>query len=105
MCRIFRFAGAGDRMNLAVREMTFAETRLVLEYFASATPEYLDMMGVDPNKLMPQDQWRARLETEFDLPHEKRQWFAVIWLLNGGAGRVLQLRQDNFRRAGKHASA
>src|SRR5690349_12880015 len=84
MCRIFRFAGAGDRMNLAVREMTFAETRLVLEYFASATPEYLDMMGVDPNKLMPQDQWRARLETEFDLPHEKRQWFAVIWLLNGG---------------------
>src|SRR6266566_3307564 len=53
------------RMNLAVREMTLAETHLVIDYFASATPEYLDMMGVDPTKLMPPDQWRARLETEF----------------------------------------
>ena len=66
-------------MNLAVREMTLAETRLVIDYFAGATPEYLDMMGVDPTKLMPPDQWRARLETEFILPDEKRQLFIVIW--------------------------
>jgi len=70
------------RMNLAVREMTLAETHLVIDYFASATPEYLDMMGVDPTKLMPPDQWRARLETEFTLPDEKRQLFIVIWLLD-----------------------
>jgi len=69
-------------MNLAVREMTLAETRLVIDYFAGATPEYLDMMGVDPTKLMPPDQWRARLETEFTLPDEKRQLFIVIWLLD-----------------------
>ena len=69
-------------MNLAVREMTLAETWLVIEYFASATPEYLDMMGVDPTKLLPPDQWRARLEGEFSLPDEKRHLFIVIWLVD-----------------------
>lgn len=90
-------------MNLNVREMTLAETRLVIEYFAAATPEYLDMMGVDPSRLMPPDEWRARLEREFSLPDEKRQWFAVIWLLNDGPVGYSSCDKINFgERANMH---
>src|SRR5947209_6709133 len=69
-------------MNLSVREMTFCETPLLLDYFGAAAPEYLDAMGVDPSRLAPRDVWQARLEAEFGVPDERRQLFYVIWLLD-----------------------
>ena len=72
-------------MLLSVREMRLDEANLVIDYFYAATPEYLDMMGVDPSRLLSPDAWRARLETEFSLPDEQRQLFPVIWLLDGVA--------------------
>ena len=62
--------------------MTLKETRLVIDYFGNATAEYLDMMGVDPSRLMPPDAWYARLENEFSQADEQRQLFVVIWLLD-----------------------
>jgi RimJ/RimL family protein N-acetyltransferase len=69
-------------MQLNVREMTFGEVNFVIDYFCSSTPEYLDMMGVDPSRLMTREVWLARLESEFALPVEKRQLFPVIWLMD-----------------------
>ncbi|HEX3484693.1 MAG TPA: GNAT family protein [Micropepsaceae bacterium] len=70
-------------MQLAVREMAPDEAHLVVDYFYTSTPEYLDGMGVDPSRLMSPDAWRAFLQSEFSLPPGKRQVFFVLWLLDG----------------------
>lgn len=67
-------------MGLTVREMRLDEVRLIINYFYSATPEYLEMMGVDPSRLLPPQAWYDRLESEFTLPVEQRQYYSVIWL-------------------------
>ena len=72
-------------MQLSVREMKLEEVQLVIDYFHDATPEYLEMMGVDPSRLPSRQEWRARFGPEFSLPIEQRQWFPVLWLLDGAA--------------------
>ncbi|HYK17117.1 MAG TPA: hypothetical protein VEV37_03800, partial [Bryobacteraceae bacterium] len=60
--------------------MRLDEVHLVIDYFYSATPEYLEMMGVDPSRLLSPQAWYARLESEFALPVQQRQLYPVIWL-------------------------
>jgi RimJ/RimL family protein N-acetyltransferase len=70
-------------MDIAVREMALAETDLVVDYFHSATPEHLEMLGVDPTRLPRPDAWREAIRRDFAQPLEKRLAFAVTWLLDG----------------------
>ncbi len=67
-------------MTLTVREMTLAETEIIIDYFHGATPEHLEMLGVDPTRLPPPDAWRERFKRECALPVEKRNALLVIWL-------------------------
>ncbi len=48
-------------MTLTVREMTAAETDLIIDYFQNSTPEHLETLGVDPTRLPPEQSWRERL--------------------------------------------
>ena len=66
---------------LDVRQMTLAETGLIIDYFHRAEPEYLDGLGVDPTRLPPRAVWQARYREEFDRPFEERSSFLVIWAL------------------------
>jgi len=38
-------------MTLTVREMTISEFEIVIDYFLAATPEFLEILGVDPSRL------------------------------------------------------
>ena len=67
-------------MTLTVREMTAAETDLIVEYFLNSTPEHLEMLGVDPTRFPPAASWRERLHRECALPIEQRNAVLVIWL-------------------------
>jgi RimJ/RimL family protein N-acetyltransferase len=67
-------------MRLAVREMALAETDLVIDYFHRATPEHLEMLGVDPSRLPRPDAWRELFRHDFSLPLDQRQRFFLIWL-------------------------
>jgi RimJ/RimL family protein N-acetyltransferase len=67
-------------MTFAVREMTAAETDLIVEYFLNATPEHLEMLGVDPTRFPPATGWRERLQREAGLPVDKRTTVLAIWL-------------------------
>jgi len=69
-------------MQLSVREMSIDEVHLIIDYFYASTPEHLEMMGVDPSRLLSPQAWHARFQSEFGLPMEERQLFPVIWLLN-----------------------
>ncbi|MBV9044294.1 MAG: GNAT family N-acetyltransferase [Alphaproteobacteria bacterium] len=66
--------------NYTVRPMRLDETQLVIDYLHNSTPEHLDMMGVDPTRLLSPDAWRERYAQEFATPIEKRTSFLTIWL-------------------------
>jgi RimJ/RimL family protein N-acetyltransferase len=67
-------------MTLTVREMTAAETDLIIDYFQNATPEHLETLGVDPTRMPSVQSWRERLQREAALPIDKRAIVLVIWL-------------------------
>lgn len=67
-------------MTLTVREMTAAETDLIIDYFLHSTPEHLEMLGVDPTRFPPVASWRERLRRECALPVEHQSVVPVIWL-------------------------
>jgi RimJ/RimL family protein N-acetyltransferase len=67
-------------MTLEVREMMSSEVDLIVEYFLKSTPEFLELLGIDPSRLPPPDNWRERLRRECALPIEQRSMVLVIWL-------------------------
>jgi RimJ/RimL family protein N-acetyltransferase len=67
-------------MTLTVREMTSAETGIIIDYFHDSTPEHLEVLGVDPTRLPTLEGWRERFQRHFALPVEKRNALFVIWL-------------------------
>ncbi len=69
-------------MGILVREMTLVEMGLVIDYFHQATPEHLEMLGVDPTRLPSREAWHARFEQDFSLPVENKHGFLLVWLLD-----------------------
>jgi RimJ/RimL family protein N-acetyltransferase len=65
------------------RPMQLSETDIIIDYFQSASPEYLNTLGVDPSRLLERAQWKARFEHLFARPIEERNFFAIIWEIDG----------------------
>lgn len=70
-------------MDIAVRPMALSETGIVIDYFHRSTPEHLEMLGVDPTRLLPPDDWRARFADDFALSLDRRPRFFLIWFTGG----------------------
>jgi ribosomal protein S18 acetylase RimI-like enzyme len=66
-------------VTVIVRPMNLQETARIIEYFHGATPEHLEVLGVDPTHLPPASQWRRLYEQMFDEPVEQRNGFLVSW--------------------------
>ena len=69
-------------MALTVREMKVEETDLIVDYFHKSTPEFLEMLGVDPTRLPNPATWRDQLQSEFARPMDQRMAYFLIWLLD-----------------------
>ncbi len=63
--------------------MELAEVGVIIDYFHSASPEHLELLGVDPTRLPAPDQWRRRYETEYALDYPERSTVLVLWELDG----------------------
>jgi RimJ/RimL family protein N-acetyltransferase len=70
-------------MSVSVREMQFEEVGTVINYFHSATPEHLELLGVDPTRLPSKTQWKQLYEHDYSQPRERRKSFLVLWQLDG----------------------
>jgi hypothetical protein len=44
------------------RPMLLSETDVIIDYFHSASPEFLNSLGVDPSRLPDRAQWKAIFE-------------------------------------------
>jgi RimJ/RimL family protein N-acetyltransferase len=69
-------------MTLTVREMTGSEVDFIIAYFFQSTPEYLEVLGVDPSRLPAPESWRERFQRDCAQPIEQRARIGVIWLLD-----------------------
>jgi RimJ/RimL family protein N-acetyltransferase len=67
-------------MSVIVREMADSEFDIVIDYFHKSTPEFLEILGVDPTRLPPPDSWRERFQRELSRPIQQRSALIVIWL-------------------------
>lgn len=70
-------------MTVAVRLMELRETRIIIDYFWRATPEHLEILGVDPTRLPAAEAWRRQYDRLFELPLEQRSSVLVLWLDDG----------------------
>jgi RimJ/RimL family protein N-acetyltransferase len=63
--------------------MDVDEANLIVDYFHKATPEHLDLLGVDRDRLPAPDDWRAWYTYEYQRPLEERSTVLVVWELDG----------------------
>jgi RimJ/RimL family protein N-acetyltransferase len=69
-------------MTLVVREMQPAEVQVRIDYFHSASPDYLRMMGVDPARLPSPAEWLEQYRRDAALPREQRPTAFLVWLID-----------------------
>ena len=65
-------------MTLTVREMTTSEFEIVIDYFLAATPEFLEILGVDPSRVPSAEGWRERFRREDGRLIGQRTWMVLI---------------------------
>ena len=70
-------------MTIEVREMKPSEFNIVTRYFCDASPEHLEVLGVDPTRLPDKNEWCARYEDQHLLPYEQKTNFFTIWCIKG----------------------
>ncbi len=67
----------------SIRPLQRDELRKVVEYFYAASDTLLETMGVDRAKYLPEAEWRALLDADFDNELTQRQFFYVGWEYEG----------------------
>ncbi len=70
-------------MKRNVIEMKISELHLMINYFLEADHSFLLGLGVDPTKLPQFDRWYEILQQDFDRPVNDRQFFYLVWDLDG----------------------
>lgn len=68
---------------ISVRPLGLDEIDLRIEYFHSATDDFLRHLGVDRARLPAPQEWRAWYRDDYARPIEERQSYAVGWELDG----------------------
>ena len=71
--------------KIAIRDFQPGDARHIVGYFVDAEVDYLLDMGADPNKLPSREDWTTKLLEEFDKPIQEKEYFYVIWLIDGKA--------------------
>ena len=70
-------------MKLSVREITTNEIGTIVDYFINADREFLKGMGADKRKFPKREEWTVLLASDFKKPNSKKEFYYIIWLLDG----------------------
>jgi len=66
-------------MNAIVRVMNLGDTDIITNYFASSSPEHLELLGVDPTRLPSKQASKKFFELEYEKNIEDRTFVAILW--------------------------
>lgn len=70
-------------MKLFVRPMELEEVSIRIDYFHNASPEFLEILGVDRSRLPTKTVWLESYRKDFALPIEQRRGVQLLWLGDG----------------------
>ncbi|WP_044212907.1 GNAT family N-acetyltransferase [Flammeovirga sp. OC4] len=102
-------------MKIELRELQHHDIQDLINYWTKSDPDYLKSLGVDLQKLPPEEGFRGMLEQQIKLPYAEKQNYALIVIFDGvSIGHVnineihfgetakmhLHLWKDEFRRGG-----
>lgn len=90
---------------LAVREMTPDDVGVRIDYFHSASDDFLEMLGVDRARLPSRDEWHREFEADYGLPAAERKHFGLMWLIDAqivGFGTLDKIRFGEEARMHLH---
>jgi len=76
MVKLFKWKGA------ELREIQQGDIGFVIDYFHSASPEFLLGMGADAGKLPSKEEWKKLLLEQLKKPLRNKEFYYIIWILN-----------------------
>jgi protein-S-isoprenylcysteine O-methyltransferase Ste14/RimJ/RimL family protein N-acetyltransferase len=79
----YRWADKVGSVDFSVRQMELAEAQLIIDYFHSAAPEHLELLGVDPTRLPDPGRWMDEYAADYCKPIGDREFMLVVWERNG----------------------
>lgn len=66
---------------ISVREIQQSDIEPLLDYWFTASDEFLIGMGVDLSKMPKRDEFKKMLETQLTQPYNEKQSYCTIWLM------------------------
>ncbi len=70
-------------MRTDIKEMQPGEQTRIIDYFLNADQDFLNRMGVDPDKLPERDKWYSLIQDDLDKPLKQRQFYYLFWGADG----------------------
>ena len=92
---------------VSVREMRQNDIEFIVDYFLQASPEFLKGMGADKDKLPSRSVWIKKLESELIKPYPSKEFYYIIWLLDGipvGHSNINHIDYKNTAKMHLHLS-
>jgi len=68
--------------ELTVREINETDIALIIQYWLTASDDYLMAMGVDLAKMPAVSDWQRMLASQILLPYREKQSYCTIWELD-----------------------
>jgi RimJ/RimL family protein N-acetyltransferase len=69
-----------DTPFLSVREIQETDITPIVEYWLTADPAFLTAMGVDLDKMPPQEEWTSMLTEQLAQSYPEKKSYCIIWL-------------------------
>jgi len=69
-------------MSYSVREMHIGDATSIVNYFWNTDADILYLMGADPNKFPPKEEWEKLIINQLELPYDQKEFYYIIWLLD-----------------------
>jgi len=71
-----------DKYRITVREIHKSDISPILDYWYSSSPEYLEGMGADPEKLPARVDFEKGLHQQLKLAYNEKPAYVIVWLFN-----------------------
>ncbi|MFM9944785.1 MAG: GNAT family N-acetyltransferase [Bacteroidia bacterium] len=71
--------------NATVRELNETDVESITNYWLHASPEYLEAMGVDLNKMPGRDEWHCFISEQLSQNYPDKNSYCIVWEVDGKA--------------------
>lgn len=78
-----KFHSLSNKHQLSVRELEATDITLLINYWLSSPPAFMQGMGVDLAKIPTEPEWRSILTEQIHQSYGEKKSYCLIWLVDG----------------------